>query len=346
MDKNITTKPLVSVLMPVYNAEKFLHDAIESILAQTFTNFEFIIINDGSTDRSELIIQSNHDDRIKYHPNAGNLGIVATLNKGLALAQGKYIARMDADDISLPERLALQFHFMEANPLFAVCGAQAINIDEKGNHIGIIKVPETDEEIKVQLLFNNVFIHPLTFFRTETIKQYGYSQNYQYAEDYYLLTQIAEKHKLANLNETLLLYRTQENNITSTRVRQMDSCRKKIYENQLSRLLEKSPSEQFISDFFTFTNNKDVPFSKIKLVLEEILLANINTEIYNQSTLAKILHDKWFTVLRLKKTGRLLSHFFRSPLFSKKDFTMKQLRKLLKQRFCQFKTLIVYFWEE
>lgn len=121
--ENSKKKPAISVLMPVYNSEKYLNEAIESILNQTFVDFEFIIINDASNDNSENIIESYQDSRIKYFKNEKNLGVAKTLNKGLKLAQGKYIARMDSDDISLPERLYKQFKFMEVYNDIDVCGS-------------------------------------------------------------------------------------------------------------------------------------------------------------------------------------------------------------------------------
>ncbi len=117
--------PKVTVLMPVYNAEKYLKTAIESILKQTFSDFELLIINDGSTDGSEEIIRSFNDKRIRLFNNEQNLGIIKTLNKGLNLAKGEYIIRMDADDISLPDRLELQVKYMEENPGIGISGTQA-----------------------------------------------------------------------------------------------------------------------------------------------------------------------------------------------------------------------------
>jgi len=119
---------LVTVLMPVYNGEKYLNEAIDSILNQTYTNFEFLIINDGSTDRSVEIIKGYNDSRIKLIHNKKNMGLVYTLNRGLALALGKYIVRMDADDISLPNRFKLQLDFMEINTEVALCSGNAMSI--------------------------------------------------------------------------------------------------------------------------------------------------------------------------------------------------------------------------
>ena len=129
MDKNIKT-PKITVLMPVYNGEKYLKESIESILKQTFRDFEFLIINDTSTDESEKIIRSFKDSRIKLIKNEKNIGLTKSLNKGLDLAKGEYMARMDADDISLPKRLEIQVAFMDKNPKIGVIGAWAKVIGE------------------------------------------------------------------------------------------------------------------------------------------------------------------------------------------------------------------------
>src|SRR5437868_2907435 len=122
--------------MTVYNSEEYLREAIESILGQTFTDFEFIIIDDGSTDRSADIVNSYSDTRIRFLSNSSNLGLVASLNEGIERARGEYIARMDCDDVSLPERLAKQVTFMDSRPELAASGTWAKEIDEEGNVIG------------------------------------------------------------------------------------------------------------------------------------------------------------------------------------------------------------------
>src|SRR5688572_768328 len=123
--------PLISVLMPVYNAGPYLKESIESVLAQTYDNFEFLIINDGSTDSSEKEILSYNDVRIHYVKCETNSGLIATLNQGLALATGKYIVRMDADDICRPQRFEKQVRFMENHPEIGICGCCADVIDRK-----------------------------------------------------------------------------------------------------------------------------------------------------------------------------------------------------------------------
>lgn len=209
--------PKVSVLMPVYNTEEdYLREAIESILKQTFTDFEFIIINDGSTNDAEDTILSYNDNRIKYVKNEHNLGIIRTLNKGLELAQGEYIARMDADDISLSERFEKQIDFLDKNTDIDVLGTWF-------NCIPRNRVVETyinDKEIKECLLINsNNLGHPTIMFRTSTIKnlEIKYDENNPYVEDYALWLSLIAKVKFANLPEILLNYRIHSNSVCQTK---------------------------------------------------------------------------------------------------------------------------------
>ena len=149
---------IVSVVMSVYNSEKYLPEAIESILNQTYTNFEFIIINDGSTDNSLRIIKeyANKDKRIIVISRE-NKGLIFSLNEGIEVSKGKYIIRMDADDISLPNRLKIQLDFMEKNKDIAICGTVAITFDENNNE-RVWKVYEDEKMIKAELLFSSPFI--------------------------------------------------------------------------------------------------------------------------------------------------------------------------------------------
>ena len=151
--------PIVTVLMSVYNGERYLNEAIDSILAQTFTDFEFLIIDDASTDSTPKILHSYDDPRIRIVTNEENLGLTKSLNKGLALAQGEYIARMDADDISLPERLMMQLNFLIDNKTVPLVGSGAIMIDEDGKSIGKMNLPILAEDNYTHLQFINCFVH-------------------------------------------------------------------------------------------------------------------------------------------------------------------------------------------
>ena len=209
--------------MSVYNGAKFLAEAIDSILAQTFTNFEFIIIDDASSDNSLHIINSYEDARIVLIQNNKNIGLTKSLNIGIAKAKGKYIARMDADDISMPKRLEKQFDFMEEHPEFAFCGTRAKTINDVGDQVNFFKEPLDSNKILGTLLLKNCFFHSSLIIRTEKLlKVSGYNENYKYAQDYKLYLELF-KNKCygTNLKEQLLVYRVLNSNIShNNRVKQ------------------------------------------------------------------------------------------------------------------------------
>jgi len=211
MDKT----PLVSVIMPVYNAERFVKEAIKSILDQTYVDFELIIVNDGSTDKSEDIIKTVTDPRIRLISQS-NAGIIGALNAGLKVAQGTYIARMDADDISEPTRLEKQVTFLRGHPDIALCGTWAKTINDSGEETGIYDYPPTmHAKIKRAMLRYNPFIHPSVMFAKQAIEKVGpYRQGHKHAEDYELWTRMVSQFKTANIPEQLLRYRITSDSIT------------------------------------------------------------------------------------------------------------------------------------
>jgi glycosyltransferase involved in cell wall biosynthesis len=197
--------PSISVILPAYNAEKYLGEAIESILNQSFQDFEFLIFNDGSTDATKEIIDRYNDSRIiAYHSNV-NQGYVHWLNEGIKLAKGQYIARMDADDISLPERFQLQYDYMETHPEIGVCGSQ-IEIIGSGE---LVKKPFTDNDIRWWFFIGNPIAHPVVMIRKEVLSQHQlfYKNELKPAEDYDMWCRMAQKTKIANLQTILLKYR-------------------------------------------------------------------------------------------------------------------------------------------
>ena len=208
--------PKVTVLMPVYNGEKYLREAIDSILSQTFTDFEFLIINDGSTDRSVEFIKSYPDPRIRLVHNETNLGLIPSLNKGVDLSQGEYIARMDCDDISLPQRLEKQVNFMDTHREVGVCGTWAKVIDINNNVVRNYKTPAGDMAGKL-CWWPSVFVHPTCMMRRELLKMIRYSSDYPHAEDYDLWLRLCNKTGFFNLNQFLLLYRVHAENVTATK---------------------------------------------------------------------------------------------------------------------------------
>jgi glycosyltransferase involved in cell wall biosynthesis len=200
--------PIISVILPVFNADSFLKESIDSILHQTFKDFELIILNDGSTDTSLEIINNYTDPRIVLIHDSLNHGLIHRLNQGFTIAKGKYIARMDADDIAYPERLAKQFEFMENNPEIIASGTSAMRFNSSGN-IGIWKNPADYEKIKCQFVWVTAIIHPTSIFRADFIKEknIAYDSQYRHAEDYDLFTNLTMLGKVSNLPDILLRYR-------------------------------------------------------------------------------------------------------------------------------------------
>lgn len=200
--------PKVTVLMPVFNGERYLRPAIDSILNQTFRDFEFLIINDGSTDSSEHIISSCGDPRIRLVRNEKNLGLIATLNKGFHLALGEYIVRMDCDDISLPSRLAVQVRAMDRNRGWGVCGSW-IKILKNSDAAWVQTYPSDHDTIQCELLFDSPLAHPSVIYRRSVLETHRihYDERYKHAEDYELWCRLTQLTLLANIPQILMLYR-------------------------------------------------------------------------------------------------------------------------------------------
>ncbi len=223
--------PKISVVMPVYNGEKFLREAIDSILNQTFSDFEFIIINDASTDSTEDIIKSYDDKRIVYLKNSSNLGVACSLNNGLDIARGEYIARMDADDISLPERFAKQVAFMDKHKDIGVCGTW---IEFFGERKGIFKNTVGKKQTKIDMLFSSCIAHPSVIIRKAILEKYDffYNKNYEQVEDYELWCRISRHYDIDNIPEALLKYRCHDKqvtqNITTDFIEKMGTLKKNI----------------------------------------------------------------------------------------------------------------------
>jgi hypothetical protein len=199
----------ISVVMSVYNGESFLAEAVESVLAQTFSDFEFIIIDDGSTDRVPEILSgyAKRDARVRVFPQQ-NEGRPQSLNRGISLAAAPLIARMDADDISLPRRFEQQVKLMEARPEIVLLSGPVEFIGYDGRRIGGFRPPETDGEIRIKMRHTNVFYHPTVMMRREhVLAAGGYRKALRDADDYDLFLRMAERGKMAALAEPVLAYR-------------------------------------------------------------------------------------------------------------------------------------------
>jgi len=258
----IIKKPQISVVMPVYNAEKYLDKAIQSILNQTYKDFEFIIINDGSKDTSLEIITSyqKKDNRIII-VNKKNAGIVAALNDGIKISKGNFIARMDADDVSLLNRFEIQMKYIQDNNL-DLCGSW-IQLFHNSKLLNISKYPEKHEDIFFRLFFMTSFAHPSVIFRKKIFKKLKYKN--VIAEDYKLFCDIAcNDYKLGNVQEILLHYRVHLNQLSKKKYYNYWQNRKlhhqiplsfaKVFDSDVFKIIDKI----FMNKFFNHKIFRDL----------------------------------------------------------------------------------------
>jgi len=286
MDKNMNN-PKITVLMPVYNAEKFLKEAIDSILNQTFKDFEFIIINDGSTDNSKKIILSYNDKRIRYFENDKNLGVAGTLNRGLKLAKGEYIARMDADDIAYPIRLELEYSEIIKDKIVAVVASFYDVIDKEGKHLYAVKEASSAEEIYYALQFRDCLGHPTVLFNKEIVLNEFHGYKSCEAEDYELWLRISKKYKILKIKKILHQLRISGiSRVSRSKEKIMKSAMRITLDN--FSFFKKNSNEYNIVEFLLGINiTSRMPY-KIKDVL--IVLSELNSRILNN--LPEFLQNK------------------------------------------------------
>jgi glycosyltransferase involved in cell wall biosynthesis len=231
--------PKVTVLLPVHNGEPYLAAAVQSVLGQSFADFELLIIDDGSTDRSCEIVRSFADPRIRLLRNAANQRLIATLNRGLEEARGEYVARMDADDISLPARLAAQVAFLDRNPGVGVLGSAVQLIDAQGTPGAVVRFPATHNLIRWALCFLSPIAHPAAMMRKAVVARLGgYRAQALHCEDYDLWWRASAVTQLANLDDVLLRLRKHDANITARHAALHGDTVLQVFRSMLSQALQ------------------------------------------------------------------------------------------------------------
>ena len=248
--------PRVTVLMPVYNGERDLRESIESVLAQSYRDFEFLIIDDGSTDNSHRIVESYRDDRIVLVANESNIGLARSLNRGLELARGEFVARQDADDVSEPDRLERQVTFLDHHPEIAVLGTWYHKIDEHGALLGSREPPCSPLEIRWRLLLDVPIVHATVLMRKADVTgRVGlYDGTIDYAEDYDYWLRIVRHLNIGNLDQYLVRIRVSSASMTG-RYRAMEYIGK-IRTTNLKQMFDETQSTGDIGSFDLDVMNK------------------------------------------------------------------------------------------
>jgi glycosyltransferase involved in cell wall biosynthesis len=310
--------PTVSIVMSVYNGTPFLREAIESILSQTFSDFEFIIINDGSSDESETVIQSYQDARIRYVPQENNSGLAASLNHGLTLATGTYIARMDSDDICVATRLEEQVAFLNTHTDIGVIGTWAQTFGESSF---VWKNPTAPQDIAARLLFSSCLLHPTVMLRAAVLiaANVRYDDTLRSAQDYALWVALLPHTKFANLPKVLLHYRLSPTAISATRRTEQLA---NTWRTQAALLSELNLPITEDSQRLHTGLAPDEPMlhaghiAKKAAWLMRIRSANTTRKLFSENALEKVLHAVWWeTCTQPPVSIRSLYTCLRHPLF-------------------------------
>lgn len=314
-------QPRVTVLMPVYNGATFLVEAVQSILRQTFTDFEFIVIDDGSIDNSVEVIQRFQDSRIRIIRNGMNLGVAASLNIGLMLAQGEYVARMDADDISRPERLECQVSFMDENPMVGVCGSWIQFYSRENNKVW--KLPECSEEIRCWQFHTVGVAHPSVMIRRQFFVENGlqYDPKYRHIEDFEIWGRAIRHMDFSNIQKVLLDYRLSPEQVCATYSTEQHESIAPLRLQLVQELgIDPTPDQQLLHEMVM---NGSMPvesewLDRAEQWLMQLESANRGSGTYSVNCFSRRLLDIWFSIcIRLADVSACsLSRCLMSPLWN------------------------------
>jgi hypothetical protein len=331
----ISDPPKVTVFIPVYNREQYIGPAIDSILAQSYPNYELLLIDDGSTDRSVEIMRAYTDPRIRLTSNGDNLGIPKTRNKGIELARGEYMAMLDSDDLAHPKRLEKQVAFLDRHPDYAEVGSWGQAIDAQGRPLGRVKrKPVSPEDIHAHLLFVCCLNNRSIMARTAILQAYGYRNDYLRCADYELHVRLAKKYKLANLPEVLAFGRVhpyQDNTPQTIAVGR--AKRQEIAGFQLADL-GVAFTETDLERQFTLSRMRKLGVTPDRSYLEwaeawllKLQEANLRTQRYTERAFARTLGEKWVQACWAARAGMgwtVWKYFVRSPLRKGAGSLLKQ----------------------
>jgi glycosyltransferase involved in cell wall biosynthesis len=324
--------PKITVFMAAYNAEKYIRKAISSILQQSFEDFELLIVNDGSTDDTVAEVQAFDDPRIRLIHNTSNQGLVFTRNRALEEARGEFIAVLDSDDIAVPERLQLQYEFMEQHPEVALCSGHAALIDAQGALTGQQFIVPTDF-VNMEVFFGNPFINPAAMFRADILREFDGYRDFAPAEDFDFFVRVSEKYPVANLDHLLVYYRVHNQNTSAIKPAETRAIETAILKDMYNRW-GMSVDDRFLDlHYLLFSKSYHaIGFSDILKVVTTLKLANESSPQFLARDFEAVIFNKWYEIIMIKKPGKTaLSLLFKRDLFRFSFLTFKQLRRTFKQ---------------
>ena len=291
------SSPVLSIVMPVYNRERYITASVKSILSQTFSDFEFIIVNDGSTDKTKEIIENFKDERIILISNESNKGIVYSRNKGLSVAKGKYVGMFDSDDTAFPNKFEEQINFLTDNPDIGMVGSWVKHIDENGTILkNKWKLKAKSKFIPAIMLFRNYFVQATVVIRKEAIPADGYSDGFDIVEDSKMWFDVSLKNKIANIQKYLLYYRVHTGGVSNTGSEKHIKNSKKLFK-YIFNYLQINPTEKELDLHYLIKNQKKINTIKELKRLEQWLLKISNQnkilQIYDQKVLKKVIFNRW-----------------------------------------------------
>lgn len=322
--------PLVSVLIPAYNVERYVSEAVRAVMTQTYSNLEIIVIDDGSQDDTYSVLEglAKQDKRIRLYRNEVNLGLISTLNKGLDIATGEYLARTDADDITEPDWIETIINQLQKQPSIMAMSAFLIEMREdnsgravKNPHGTIISYPLDPESIRKTLLFKNPINHSAIIIRTDIFRQYGlrYDKSYLHAEDYKLWLEISKIGNLANLDKPLLHYRMHPMQV---------SYAKRDIQNKTARKIRKEAINHYLT-----TSGVDFNIPEKLAYADVCRFADAVQGLPEQDMWGALLYDCYLSLENYKWRDWL--HFWQNPQNTR--FTWQQRLKILKKYLCPWK---------
>jgi glycosyltransferase involved in cell wall biosynthesis len=324
MDQNIGA-PSVTVFIACYNSSLYIEKAIKSILAQTFEDFELLIIDDGSTDDTLALIKRYKDKRIRILLNGENKGIAYTRQKGLHAAKGKYIAILDSDDIAFPDRIQRQVDQMMKDPDLAICGSQAI-LKQNGIE-SLMSTKVGDDKIAMHLVFGNIFINSTVMLnRKFAIDVGGYKL--PLAEDYDLAIRLSENHHVLNLPDTLACYNYHEQNISILKQKELEEAEKTILKYLQTTLATSFDIE--VHHALLKGNYDQFAIKEYQELLSQLKRGNRIKKRFNEQEFNRLIFNKWFDILYHKKSKKTLFLYLSNDLYEAAFFNFKQFRRALK----------------